>query len=198
MFGFISRWRERRRQKRQLKELQAFASGFNTLDRLEQSGLLAWDQKQRRLFIDKSLAVVMMRNVESWTNFINNVFKWLYSRQVQKAWNDYFLREELKAVREATKKYASMTRADIERIREARRMEILESDMEAPKIQGFEFFIIAPPELSEAKDPSILNSQLSISNEPVGCLTAVGHYDPDTEKMEMALWSEVERLVQEH
>ena len=95
--------KKRREQRRKLKELKAFASGFSTLDRLEQSGLLTFDAKQRRLFIAQSLAVLMMRDAESWVNFITNVYQWLYYQQAQEAWNAHFLKEELAAGRRGRK-----------------------------------------------------------------------------------------------
>lgn len=185
--GFIKKWMGRRAQKRKLRELQAFASGFRTMDVMEEKGLLAWNTKSRQLFIDRSLAYVMMHSASSWTNFINNVFLWQYSKECSRAWGDYFLKEELSAVRQAKKdaKGRVLSRADIDRIREARRMEILQSDLEAPKVDGFEFFVVAPStDVGSAP-----------SGKPVGRLVSVGHYDPDTGKMEMALWSEVEPLL---
>ena len=192
--NIFKRWREGRAQKRKLKELSAFANGVRTLDQLEQSGLLSWDSKQRRLFIEQSLALVMMKNDITWTNFIHNVYLWLYSRLCQKAWNDYFLREELKAVRDAEKHYASLTRADVERIRNARRVEILQTDMKPPRLDGFEFFIVAPPDL-HPESPLHQQGGVGGGSSPVGQLTAVGHYDPETDNMEMALWSAIEPLI---
>ena len=127
------------------------------------------------MFIDSSLAVLMMRDVESWQNFLNNVFLWRYSKECERAWADYFLKEELNAVRKykSTHRGKAFSRQDVMRIREARRTEILISDMEAPKIEGFEFFIVAPPDV----------------------LTAVGHYDPETERLEMATWEEVQSRI---
>lgn len=171
MMNWIKRWRERREQKRKLKELQAFASGFRTMDTMAEKGLLAWNLKTRQLFIDSSLAVLMMRNVDAWTNFVNNLFLWRYSKECEQAWADYFLKEELAAVRKYKQRHKGkpVSRADVNRIREARRAEILQSDMEAPKIKGFEFFIVAPPDV----------------------LTAVGYYSPESGQMEMATWEEV-------
>ena len=194
MLNIFKKWQHRRQQRRRLRELSAFAQGFRTLDQLQQSGLLAWDQPSRRLYIDQSLALLMMKNVDTWTNFIQNTFLWQYSRECDRAWADYFQREELAAVRRYTAnlnekgemRNEKLSRADIERIREARRQEILQSDMPAPKVDGFEFFIVAPPDLADGSVPS---------DYVVGKLTAVGHYDPDTDQMQLALWSEVEPLI---
>ena len=130
----------------------------------------------------------MLKTPETWQNFINNVFLWEYSRQCQQAWNDYFLKEELRAVKDYKQEHKGkvLSRSDVNRIREARRQEILSSAMAAPKVEGFEFFIVSPPDLKD---------KVTDEKSPVGRLTAVGHYDPETDKMEMALWKDVERLL---
>lgn len=187
--NIIKKLKERRSQNKKLQQLSVYAGCFNSLNIMADRGLIEWNQKLRQLYIDSSLAFVMMRTPESWKNFINNIFLWQYSRECDHAWADYFQKEELKSVREASKKYASLSRKDVERIREARRQEILQSDIEPPKVEGFEFFIVSPPASSELPGPDPQTGQ------PVGRLTAVGHYDPDTGQMEMALWADVEHLI---
>jgi hypothetical protein len=198
MMNIFKRWRERRRQRRKLRELSQIAKGFKSFDRLQQSGLLEWDSQSRRLYIDQSLALLMMKNVDTWTNFINNAFLWQYSKECDHAWAVCFQTEELKAVREYSDKLKEergnrkdnlqLKRSDVDRIREARRREILETNMQPPAIQSFEFFIVSPPDLNGSPSPN---------DSVVGKLTAVGHYDPDTSQMQMALWSEVEPLIKQ-
>ena len=174
--------KKRREQRKKLKELKQFSSTFSTLDRLEQSGLLTFDSKSRRLFIAQSLAVLMMRNAESWVNFITNVYQWLYYQQAQEAWNAHFLKEELAAVRAASvddkHQTVQLSRADIERIRLAARQQVAESDIEPPKIEPFEFFIVQDTTDAAAK------------------LIAVGYFNPETNDMELAPWSEIQPLLQ--
>ena len=178
-FTYFSK--KRREQRRKLKELKQFSSTFTTLDRLEQSGLLVWDQKQRRLFIAQSLAVLMMKDAENWVNFVTNVFQWLYYQQAQQAWNDHFLREELAAVRRASvgdgNATVQLSRQDVERIRFAARQQVAESDIEPPKIEPFEMFVVE--DTVDAK-PRII---------------AVGYFDPETGEQELAPWSEVAPLL---
>ncbi len=176
--------KKRREQRRKLKELKAFASRFSTLDRLEQSGLLTFDSKSRRLFIAQSLAVLMMKDAESWVAFVNNVYQWIYYQQAQEAWNDHFLKEELAAVRKASTQIVNgkssivnLSRADVERIRLAARQQVAESDLEPPKVEPFEMFIVE--DTVDAK-PRII---------------AVGYFNPETGDMELAPWSEVEPLI---
>ena len=179
IFTYFSK--KRREQRKKLSELKNFSSVFSTLDRLEQSGLLTFDSKSRRLFIAQSLAVLMMRNAESWVAFITNVYQWLYYQQAQEAWNAHFLKEELAAVRRASvgenHETVQLSRADIERIRLAARQQVAESDMEPPKVEPFEFFIVQDTTDAAAR------------------LIAVGYFNPETNDMELAPWSEVEPLL---
>lgn len=186
-FTYFSK--KRREQRKKLKELRQFSSVFTTLDRLEQSGLLTFDAKSRRLFIAQSLALLMMKDAESWVNFITNVYQWLYYQQAQEAWNAHFLKEELAAVRkasQATKEHqpssvshqpSSLSRDDVERIRLAARQQVAESDIEPPKVEPFEMFIVE--DTVDAK-PKII---------------AVGYFDPETNDMELAPWSEIAPLL---
>ena len=74
---------------------------------------------------------------------------------------------------------SSISRSDIDRIRLARRQQIAFSDMEPPKVEPFEFFII--PLTTEAKV------------EPL----AVGYYDPNTAQMDVATWDDVKTLLKD-
>ena len=181
IFTFFTK--KRREQRRKLKELKAFASRFSTLDRLEQSGLLTFDATSRRLFIAQSLAVLMIRDAESWVAFVTNVYQWIYYQQAQEAWNGHFLKEELSAVRKASMgedhTTVQLSRADVERIRLAARQQIAESDIEPPKVEPFEMFIVE--DTVETK-PKIIG---------------VGYFDPETNDMELAPWSEVEPLLKQ-
>jgi hypothetical protein len=70
-----------------------------------------------------------------------------------------------------------LSRADIERIRLAARQQVAESDIEPPKIEPFEFFIVQDTTDAAAK------------------LIAVGWFDPEKNDMELAPWSEVQPLI---
>lgn len=170
IFGFLFK----RSEKSKLKQLSAFASCFKTLDQLFEAGMLSWNEKQRRLFIMQPLALLMMKSPESWQNFIRNIYLWTYYREVQHAWNDFFLKAELKAIRDASKNGQLLSEEDVERIRRASRAEVAKSDMQPPKIEPFEFYI-----LPDSKEASV---------KPV----AVGYFDAETNSMELASWQEME------
>jgi len=179
-FSYFSK--KRREQRKKLKELKAFSSTFSTLDRLEQSGLLTFDAKSRRLFISQSLAVLtMLKSPEAYVATVQNIYLWTYWHEAQQAWADHMLREELAAVRQASvgdnHQTIQLSRADVERIRLAARQQVAESDIEPPKVEPFEMFIVE--DTVDAK-PKII---------------AVGYFDPETNDMELAPWSEVQPLL---
>ena len=193
--GIFAKWKERRAQRRKLQEWRNLAQVYGTLELFADKGLLEWNAKLRQLYIDSNLALLMMHDVDSWQHFIGGIYTWLYGRECNRAWDEFMDKEGLKAVREymaRLPKGKTLSRQDIDRIREARRMEIAQSDMEPPKIEPFEFFIISPPDLQA--DANAEKATVP-AGSPVGQLISVGHYDPATDHMEMALWSDVAPLL---
>jgi len=232
--NILQKWRDRRAKKKKLRELATVSSTFATLDRLMASGLLSWQPKTRQMLIAEPLATIFMQTAEKWQSFIQNLYRWTYYQQCQEAWEKFFEREELKAVRDALKNdelrmkneesptgqkaahnaaiqeaappsadgtaeanscapsvasdqrssaslftlHSSLSRDDIDRIRRARRAEIAQSDMPAPKVQPFEFFCVRDTKDKEAQ------------------VVFVGHFDPDTDQIDMATWEDVQRLMQ--
>ena len=221
LFSYFSK--KRREQRRKLRELKNFSSVFSTLDRLEQSGLLVWDQKQRRLFINQSLAVLtLLKSPEAYAATVQNLYLWTYWQQIQQVTADTMLKAELAAVRKAAAGFSPevladgkrqsrargsqrgseegktersfrppltpprsggettspLSRADVERIRIAARQQVAESDIEPPKVDPFEMFIVE--DTVDAK-PRII---------------AVGYFNPETNDMEIAPWSEIQPLLQ--
>ena len=192
--SLFARWRERRQQKKALKARQQLLQTYALLEKIFDSGQLSFDPKSRRLFITQPLASLLMaKGADAWINSIHTIYQYTYLRQSQKAWDEYMQREELAAVREAMQKTKSqedgnsqfsilnsqLSRSDIDRIRLARGQQIAFSDMEPPKVEPFEFFII--PLSTEAKV------------EPL----AVGYYDPNTGEMDVATWDDVAQLLKD-
>ncbi len=180
MFKFFRYFsKERRAQRKKLKELSQLSSVFSTISKLETTGLLVWSQKDRRLFIAQSLASLMLaKGAEAWTSFVQNIYLYHYFNQCSDAWQQYIQKEELAAVRKASEgNNPPLTRSDADRIRRAARQRIMESDVQPPQVQLFEFFIIR--ETENAKPD----------------LIAVGYFDPQTSAMEIAPWSEVAPLL---
>ena len=202
MFNIISKWRERRQQKRKQRETQQTLQMWALLEKLFDAGQISFDRKAHRLFITQPVASLLMsKGADAWVQSVHNIYNYVHFLQTQQAWEDYMQKEELAAVRDAMKRpapapsgspagstnaevnsslftlHSSLTREDIDRIRLARRQQIAFSDMEPPKVEPFEFFII--PLSTEAKV------------EPL----AVGYYDPNTGQMDVATWDEVSELV---
>lgn len=180
--------KNRRAQKKASRQnlhlLSDLAFRERTLNQLEQTGLLAWNAQHRQLFIAQSLAALFLRDADTWVAFIHNVHQWLYLRLCTDAWDEYMQREELAAVREAmsvpggSAAGSSLSRAQIDAIRLARRQQIAFSDMEPPRVEPFDFVII-----QESTTPT----------NPI----AVGHYDPNTTQMDIATWSDVAQLLKD-
>ena len=175
---------QRKASKENLKWLQATAQQHQWLDQLRTSGLLQWDVVQRRLFIEADLAVLFIQSADRWTAFIHNTYQWLYYQLCQSQIEDFFHQEEIKAVREQLNHGAKLSREDIDRVRRNRRAEIVQSDIEPPKVEGFEFFIVRSDAVSTAAE------------QATGRLIAVGHYDPVSQSMEIAPWEEIQPLLQ--
>ena len=169
--------KERREEKRRLRELRKMAAAFATMDVMESKGLLTWDEASRRLLIDSRLALVMMHKAEKWQAFVRNLFLWTENREAWRRASEGLQRWELKAVRDYQTKHPEeqLTRDDIERIRVAARTTYPEEQQQT-KMKAFEMVIVG----MRAETADI---------ERV--VVAVGYYDPETEEMELARWEEV-------
>ena len=188
MRNWMKRFLKRRREKKHQRESLQTLRTWGWLEKVFESGMLSFDTEHHRLFITQPMAVLMMANgADGWVNSVREIYQYVHWRQTQRAWEEFMQKEELAAVRAALSEElrvkseefatAAMGRDDIERIKRARRMEIAQGDMEPPKVEGFEFFIL-PDSTAAAVEP-----------------IAVGYFDPETEGMEIAQWSEVKALL---
>ena len=190
--NILKKWRERRQQKRKQRETQQTLQTWALLEKLFDAGQISFDRKAHRLFITQPVASLLMaKGADAWVQSVHNIYNYVHFLQTQQAWDEYMQREEMKAVRDAMQaakehqpsavshQPSSLTRQDIDRIRLARRQQIAFSDMEPPKVEPFEFFII--PLTTEAKV------------EPL----AIGYYDPNTGQMDVAAWSDVAQLLKD-
>jgi hypothetical protein len=188
--NILKKWRERRQQKRKQRETQQTLQMWALLEKLFDAGQISFDHKAHRLFITQPVtSLLMSKGADAWVQSVHNIYNYVHFLQTQQAWDEYMHKEEMEAVREAMQaakehqpssishQPSSLSRSDIDRIRLARRQQIAFSDMEPPKVEPFEFFII--PLSTEAKV------------EPL----AVGYYDPATGEMDVATWDEVSELV---
>ena len=202
--NILKKWREHRQQKRKQRETQQTLQTWALLEKLFDAGQISFDRKAHRLFITQPVASLLMSHgADAWVQSVHNIYNYVHFLQTQQAWDEYMQKEELAAVRDAMKRPApdpsgspagspnaeansqfsilnsQLSRSDIDRIRLARRQQIAFSDMEPPKVEPFEFFII--PLSTEAKV------------EPL----AVGYYDPNTGQMDVAAWDDVAQLLKD-
>lgn len=185
--NILKKMREKRKQKTQLKKLREYSHIFGTLETLHVHHLLTWDAKTRRLYIAEPVAIVMLRQgMVGWENFLQNVWQWTFFKDQQAAWDAFLREEEIKAVQERKKHVAMLTKAEAERIRRARRDEILADDLETPKVEGFELFILG----DAAGRPS------GETDGTVAGIVAVGEYNPESGELNMAMWDEVKESVE--
>ena len=177
-------------KKESLDRLRAIARVFGTMKEMEQKGLLKWDQRSRRLFIAEPLAIVMMNTSETWKGFLSNVFLWqTYLRQME-AWENARINAESRALRKAKAKVGELSKDEMDRIRRAADNDLNEGKVKPPKIEAYEVFIIGDttPPLRTADDHT--------EAEAKGQIVAVGTYDPETERTEMAMWEDVKRNLE--
>lgn len=171
---------------------------FATLETMEKKGLLLWDTKNGRLFIAEPLAILMIQKEQGWIAFLQNVAYWQYYKEVQDSWDSYIRNEELKAVRRAKRKYAMLTKKDIERIRRQRRSEVQEDEKNAIEIKPFELFILGDNyEGSCLQVSDETTNTAKDSKEATNHVVAVGDYNPITQQVNMALWKDVQSALRE-
>lgn len=194
----IFRSRQKREAKQKEKKLAQMCANFKSLEQLEKSGMILWEQDKRRLFLEQPLAQLMMATDKKWRNFLKNVFTWVYYNECVENMNALVLDEQLKAVRRAKKVCNTLTMRDINRIKSAKKREITYAEFEgkAPKVLPFEFFVIH--ENSEAVPVSKNRGGEGEDTEgiiPGGEVLCVGQYDPETNNFDIATWGEVKAFL---
>lgn len=173
-----------KRKNKKLKELQDLAAMTAIFEKLSRQGVIFWRKKDNILIIEEYLAKLKMaEGREGFLKFLNQVATWQNSFIIQEAYADQCLKVETDAVRKAQRKYASLTKADVQRIRQDARenMPIIPID-QLDCIKEFEIFVV------RANAPSAQDA-----TEESGQLLALGHYDG--EKVEMAMYDEIKHIL---
>lgn len=177
-------WNPFRRKNKQLKELQDLAAMTAIFERFSRLGLIFWRKKDKILIIEEYLAMLKMsEGRDGFLKFLNQVATWQNSTLIQEAYESYFLKVETEAVRKAQRKYASLTKADIIRIRQNVRdkMPIIALE-QLDCIKEFDIFVV------RANAPSAQDA-----TEERDQLLALGHYDG--EKVEMAMYDDIKHIL---
>ena len=177
-------WNLFKRKKKKLKELHDLSMMNAIFEKLSRWGVIFWRKKDNILVIEEFLVrLKMSEGREGFLKFLNQVATWQNSIIIQEAYAARCLKVETDAVREAQRKYASLTKADIQRIRQYARenMPIIPID-QLDCIKEFDIFVVRANAPS-SQDATEENSQL----------LALGHFDG--EKVEMAMFDEVKHIL---
>lgn len=124
------------------------------LTNLMQHGLLYIDTKERRVIISDTLAASFLVDQQKWTNFLTNLQMWFVYQTSQMGWQKIFHDVEVKAVREARKKFAMLTPLQERTIRNEARMAVDVNALPAPKLEPYDFIISS--DVSHGATPSII------------------------------------------
>ena len=177
-------WNLFKRKKKKLKELHDLSMMNAIFEKLSRWGVIFWRKKDKILIIEEFLVrLKMAEGREGFLKFLNQVATWQNSIIIQEAYAAHCLKVETDAVREVQRKYASLTKADIQRIRQYARenMPIIPID-QLDCIREFDIFVVRANAPS-AQDATEENSQL----------LALGHFDG--EKVEMAMYDEIKHIL---
>ena len=177
-------WNPFRRKNKHLKELQDLAAMTAIFEKWSRQGVIFWRKKDKILIIEEYLAMLKMsEGRDGFLKFLNQVATWQNNILIQEAYAAHCLKVETEAVREAQRKYASLTKADIQRIRQYARenMPIIPIN-QLDCIKEFDIFVVRSNATS-AQEATEENSQL----------LALGHFDG--EKVEMAMYDEIKHIL---
>lgn len=177
-------WNSFRRKNKTFEELKDLAAMTAIFEKLSRRGVIFWRKKDKILIIEEYLAMLKMsEGRDGFLKFLNQVATWQNSILFQEAYEAYFLKVETEAVREAQRKYASLTKADVMRIRQnvREKMPIVVPE-QIGCIKEFDIFVV------RANAPSAQDA-----TEESGQLLALGHYDG--KKVEMAMYDEIKHIL---
>ena len=177
-------WNPFKRKNKKLKELQDLAAMTAIFEKLSRQGVIFWRKKDNILIIEEYLAKLKMaEGREGFLKFLNQVATWQNSILIQEAYAAHCLKVETEAVRKAQRKYASLTKADVMRIRQNARENMPMIPLEHLEyIKEFDIFVV------RADAPSIQDA-----TKEDGHLLALGHFDG--EKVEMAMYEDIKYIL---
>ena len=177
-------WNLFKRKNKKLKELQDLAAMIAIFEKWSRQGVIFWRKKDNILIIEEYLAKLKMaEGREGFLKFLNQVATWQNNIIIKEAYAAHCLKVETNAVRNAQRKYANLTKADIMRIRQEARENMPMLPIEQLEyIKEFDIFVVRSnaPSVQEATEES-------------GQLLALGHYDG--EKVEMAMYNDVKHIL---
>ena len=168
------------KKKKTEKELRDLSAVFSILDEFEKRGFIHWQRKNKVLLIEEVLGTLKVaEGRDGFLRFLNQVSMWQNHRLLAEAYESLRLKVETEAVRKAQAKFAMLTKADMQRIRQNARenMEMIPPE-QLDYIKEFDIFVV------RSNAPSAQDA-----TEESGQLLALGHYDG--KKVEMALYEDI-------
>ena len=177
-------WNPFRRKNKTFEELKDLATMMAIFEKWSRQGVIFWRKKDKILIIEEYLAILKMsEGRDGFLKFLNQVATGQNYTLFQEAYEFYLLKAEPEAVRDAQRKYASLTKADVMRIRQnvREKMPIVVPE-QIGCIKEFDIFVV------RANAPSAQDATVES-----GQLLALGHYDG--EKVEMAMYDEIKHIL---
>ena len=174
----------KRNKQTKLQELRDLAVIMSSLDDFERHGLIHWRRRDNILVIEESLAIMKLAEGRSgFLKFLDQVAMWQNNNIVQDAYEAHRLKIETEAVRKAQAQFATLTKEDLQRIRQNAREQMPIIPLEQLKfVKEFDIFVV------RADAPSIQDA-----NKEDGHLLALGHFDG--EKVEMAMYEDIKYIL---
>lgn len=177
-------WNPFKSKNKTLKELKDLAAMTAIFEKWSRWGVVFWRKKDKILIIEEYLAMLKMsEGRDGFLKFLNQVAMWQNNNIAQEAYETHRLKVETEAVRKAQRKYANLTKADIQRIRQEARENMPMIPLEQLDcIKEFDIFVV------RANAPSAQDA-----TEECGQLLALGHFDG--EKVEMAMYEDIKYIL---
>lgn len=153
----------------------------------ENHRLIYWRRKDKLLLIEESLAAVeLSKGREFFIDFLTKAALRQNSHILDEAYEAHRLKIETEAVRKARARFAMLTKADLQRIRQQAREDMKPIPPEQLDcIKEFDILIV------RASTPSV--EQATKEN---GQLLVVGHFDG--QKVEMAMYDDIKHTIFSH
>ena len=174
------RSKKKKQLKKALQNLHNLHEMVGILDKWARHGLIFWRRKDNVLIIEEYVALLKLaEGRKGFLKFLNQIVVWQSSKLIDEAYETHSIKVETDAVRKAQRKYANLTKADIQRIRQEARENMPMIPLEQLDcIKEFDIFVVraSAPSAQEATEAS-------------GQLLALGHFDG--EKVEMAMYDEI-------
>lgn len=177
-------WNPFRSKNKKLKELQDLAAMTAIFEKLSRREVIFWRKKDNILIIEEYFAMLKLaEGREGFLKFLNQVATWQNNILIQESYAARCLTFETEAVRKAQRQFTSLTKADIQRIRQNARdnMPVIPIE-QLDCIKEFDIFVV------RASAPSAQDA-----TEENGQLLALCHYDG--EKVEMAMYDDVKYIL---